>query len=84
MDDDPDGSYALRLQSGPYVTFQSGHFIVMGNQVSFRVEDWEPKMYLGRPMTRPPSGTYYFQFQSPSVLVIQDANLGGVETLYRR
>ena len=81
----PDGTYVMRTGNPPYIFFQSGHLIVSGNRVTFRVEDWAPKQDpSGRPVSKPPSGTCFYEFPSPDTLLIKSLDLRSVSTWHKQ
>lgn len=80
-----DGTYVMRTGNPPYVVFQSGHLIISGNRVTFRVEDWAPKRGIGgNPISKPPSGTCFYEFPSPDTLLIKSLDLRSVSTWHKQ
>jgi hypothetical protein len=91
-----DRSYSLQMRSGPYMTLQTGLYIVSDQTIGFQVLDWEPKTlpvyhpvgttggyWTHEPTHKPPGGTYRFEFLSPRSIRFEDVSTGEVSVLNR-
>ncbi len=53
-----DGTYRRQHRLGDLLTFDTGTYQVVQHWIHFRLEDYGPRMYRGRPLTRPRSDTW--------------------------
>jgi hypothetical protein len=54
----PNGTYTRAAVVGSLMTRDVGTYQIVQNWVHFRLSDYEPKVYMNRPMSRPMSDTW--------------------------
>lgn len=54
----PNGTYSRAAVAGSLMTRDVGTYSIVQNWIHFQLRDYEPKIYMNRPMTRPMSDTW--------------------------
>ena len=54
----PNGTYSRAAVAGSLMTRDVGSYSIVQNWIHFQLRDYEPKVYMNRPMTRPMSDTW--------------------------
>jgi hypothetical protein len=54
----PNGTYTRVAVAGSLMTRDVGTYQIVQNWIHFRLSDYEPKVYMNRPMSRPMSDTW--------------------------
>jgi len=73
------GTYARAHTAGALMTRDVGAYSVVQNWIHFQLRDYEPKYYLGRPMTRPMSDTWVITAFDGRTL---QATVGGTSQIF--
>jgi hypothetical protein len=93
-----DMSYSEQEIAGAIMTLQTGKYVLSAPDiVIFQVLDWQPKTmpvyhptgttggyYTQEPTSKPPGGSYRYQFVNPNSFAVQDVTLGGAMTFTRK
>lgn len=64
----PDGTYTRLDQCGQLQAWDTGFYQTGDGYIHYILRDYEPKKYLRRPMHRPGSDTFYFQWVDPNTV----------------
>lgn len=70
----PNGTYSRAAVAGSLMTRDVGTYSIVQNWIHFQLRDYEPKIYMNRPMTRPMSDTWVVSSFDGRVL---QATVGG-------
>ncbi len=86
----PDKRFTEQEVSNVGMTMQTGAYIVVGDQLTLSIEDWQPKTqavyhptgavggyYSQEPTAKPPGGTYQCQFLSRDAFIMRDVAFNG-------
>lgn len=63
-----DGTYSRRDRCGNLQSWDTGAYKTGEGYIHYEMKDYEPKEYMGKPMTRPKSDTTYFQWVGPNTI----------------
>jgi|WetSurMetagenome_2_1015567.scaffolds.fasta_scaffold04562_8 hypothetical protein len=73
----PNGSFNKTFRAGDLMTWDVGKFSTGPGYIHFTIEDHEPKIYKGKPMSWPKSETVFYQMLGPDRMACEDRITGG-------
>jgi hypothetical protein len=73
----PKGRFSKTFRCGEMFTKDVGTYTVGEGYIHFNIEDHEPKVYKGKPMSWVNSETVFFQFVGPDRMICNDRITGG-------
>jgi hypothetical protein len=71
------GHFSKTFKAGGMFTKDSGKYTVGHGYIHFDIEDHEPKVYMGKPMSWVKSETVFFQLVGPDQMLCEDRITGG-------
>jgi hypothetical protein len=71
------GHFSKTFKAGGMFTKDSGKYTVGQGYIHFDIEDHEPKVYMGKPMSWVKSETVFFQLVGPDQMLCEDRITGG-------
>ena len=73
----PKGRFSKTSKCGEMFTKDVGTYTVGEGYIHFDIQDHEPKIYKGKPMTWVKSETVFFRFDGPDRMICYDRITGG-------
>lgn len=80
----PNGSYSYQVRLGNLMTWEVGLYEVGQGFIHFSVQNYEPKEYMDKQMSRPTSWTVFYTVVDQDTMIWEDRVLDTQWTVYRR